>query len=368
MRQTEFERRHGALWDACNAWLTERELSRRARMRLARLLGKSVPASLASADFPASYRALCSHLALARERRYAPTLIDRLHALVVRGHHALYGASASHRAGFVEFITRGFPRLVRHEWRVFALACVLFFGPLLGLIAAVQVYPDFAAVVVPAEQLTEAERMYSPDNRALGRTDAQNNFEMFGFYIFNNVRIGFQTFAGGVLLGLGSLFFLIFNGVFLGTVVGHLHQVGLGPQIWSFTAGHGSFELLAIAISGAAGLKLGGALLAPGRRTRRAALVLQGKRAFQLAGGAALMFLVAAVIEAFWSPLQLFSNTPKYAIGILLWVLLLAYFAFAGRGGEPSSVGPDLVRTLPSPRAEKAFGQGSNVPKLSDAA
>lgn len=353
MRQTEFERRHGALWDACNSWLTERELSRRGRMRLKRLVGKSAPATLASADFPASYRALCSHLALARERRYAPTLIDRLHALVVRGHHALYGASAPHRAGFIEFITRGFPRLVRCEWRVVALSSVLFFGPLIGLIVAVQYFPDFASVIVPADDLESAQRMYDPDNRALGRTDAQSNFQMFGFYIFNNVRIGFQTFAGGVLLGLGSLFFLIFNGVFLGTIVGHLHQVGLGPQIWSFTAGHGSFELLAIAISGAAGLKLGGALLAPGRRTRRAALVLQGKRAFQLAGGAALMFMVAAVIEAFWSPLQLASNTPKYGIGILLWVLVLAYLIFAGRGGTAGSVDPDLVRML-SPKPSDA--------------
>jgi len=348
MRQTEFERRHGALWDACNAWLTERELSRRARMRLQKLLGKNVPASLASADFPASYRALCSHLALARERRYAPTLIDRLHALVVRGHHALYGANAPHRAGFVEFVARGFPRLVRQQWRVVALASVLFFGPLLGLIAALQFYPDFASVVIPAEQLTEAQRMYDPDNRALGRVDAQSNFEMFGFYIWNNVRIGFQTFAGGVLLGLGSLFFLIFNGIFLGTIVGHLTQIGLGPQIWSFTAGHGSFELLAIAISGAAGLKLGAALLAPGRCTRRAALVLQGASAFRLAGGAALMFLVAAVIEAFWSPLQLYSNTPKYAVGILLWLLLLGYFLLAGRGAAagaptPSAAGPDAA-------------------------
>ena len=190
--------------------------------------------------------------------------------------------------------------------------------------------------------------MYDPDNRALGRVDAQSNFEMFGFYIWNNVRIGFQTFAGGVLLGLGSLFFLIFNGIFLGTIVGHLTQIGLGPQIWSFTAGHGSFELLAIAISGAAGLKLGAALLAPGRCTRRAALVLQGASAFRLAGGAALMFLVAAVIEAFWSPLQLYSNTPKYAVGILLWLLLLGYFLLAGRGAAagaptPSAAGPDAA-------------------------
>lgn len=331
MRQTEFERRHALMWASCNAWLAEREFSRRARARFTRLLGRGAPEDARNEQFPALYRALCSHLALARERRYAPTLVDRLHALVVRGHHALYGASAPNSAGMLEFVSTGFPRLVRAEWRLLLLASVLFFGPLIGLLISVQYYPDFAAVVISPEQLADAQEMYDPKNRVLGRTDASSNVQMFGFYIWNNVRIGFQTFASGVLLGLGTVFFLIFNGVFIGTLIGHLTQVGLGPQIWSFTAGHGAFELIAIAVSGAAGLRLGAALLAPGARTRRAALVFHGARAFRLAGGAALMFLVAAVIEAFWSPVQLDSNLPKYAVGSLFWILVPAYLALAGR-------------------------------------
>ena len=41
---------------------------------------------------------------------------------------------------------------------------------------------------------------------------------MFGYYIRNNTGIGFQTFAGGLLLGLGTLFFLVFNGFYIGAV------------------------------------------------------------------------------------------------------------------------------------------------------
>jgi uncharacterized membrane protein SpoIIM required for sporulation len=336
MRQTEFQRRFEPMWQACSDWLDRREQSRGARLRL--LSKKKAPVAspgLEVDDFPACYRALCGHLALARERRYAPTLVDRLHALVVRGHHALYGASAPASAGFLAFVGGGFARLVRQEWRVVLLASALFFGPLLGLLGIVQIYPDFAAVVVGPDQLAQVQSMYDPDNEALGRVDAQSNFQMFGFYVWNNVRIGFQTFAGGVLAGLGSVFFLLFNGVLLGTIIGHLTQVGLGPQIWSFTAGHGSFELLAIAISGAAGLKLGSAVLAPGLRTRRAALVHHGAIAFRLIGGASLMFLVAAFIEAFWSPLQLATPLPKYLIGVLLWSLLLAYLLRAGHAPAP---------------------------------
>ena len=39
---------------------------------------------------------------------------------------------------------------------------------------------------------------------------------MFGFYIFNNVRIGFQTFASGLVFGLGTILYLLYNGVFIG--------------------------------------------------------------------------------------------------------------------------------------------------------
>ena len=88
--------------------------------------------------------------------------------------------------------------------------------------------------------------------------------------------------------------------------------------------------MLAIVISGAAGLKLGAALLSPGRRSRRLALVENAKVALKLMLGAALMFVAAAIVEAFFSPLNLPDPRPKYAVGIILWVLLLAYFWRAG--------------------------------------
>ena len=124
------------------------------------------------------------------------------------------------------------------------------------------------------------------------------------------------------------------NGIYIGAIAGYLSQVGLGSSFWSFAAGHSAFELCAIALSGGAGLKLGWALLAPGRRTRRTALVAAGREAVRLVLGAALLFFAAALVEAFWSPLNLADPMPKYAVGALLWALVLAYFGFAGRGDE----------------------------------
>ena len=92
---------------------------------------------------------------------------------------------------------------------------------------------------------------------------------MFGFYIRNNIGVAFQCFAGGLFAGLGTLFFLAYNGAFSGAIAGYLTERGLSSTFYSFVATHSAFELTAIVLSGAAGLRIGHALLAPGRRPRR---------------------------------------------------------------------------------------------------
>jgi uncharacterized membrane protein SpoIIM required for sporulation len=154
---------------------------------------------------------------------------------------------------------------------------------------------------------------------------------MFGFYIWNNVRIGFQTFAGGMLAGVGSAWFLGANGVIIGAVAGYLTQAGFGETFWSFVAGHSALELTAIVLSGAAGFRLGLAVIAPGNQSRKAALVAAARPAVRMMYGAALMFLGAAFVEAFWSPLSEVPVHVKIGAGIAAWIVLLAYLLLGGR-------------------------------------
>jgi uncharacterized membrane protein SpoIIM required for sporulation len=175
--------------------------------------------------------------------------------------------------------------------------------------------------------------MYDPANRRLGMREADTHLAMFGYYIWNNVRIGFQTFAGGLLAGLGTIWYLAANGVILGAVAGYLTQIGFGETFWSFVSGHAALELTAIVISGAAGLRLGLAVIAPGKRSRKAALVAAARPAVRLMYGAALMFAAAAFVEAFWSPLTAVPYAAKIWAGLAGWGMLLAYLALSGRAG-----------------------------------
>ncbi len=320
MNQQDFERHNEAYWQETEALIDS--LVKTKQVNVSR-----------AGEFPQRYRQVCQHLALARERQYTSHLIERLNRLMLRGHQHLYGAHAGFISPVLHFIGAVFPALVRREWRLFWLAFFLFYGPAVVMGWAAYERPEMSYTLMSQAQVAEMEAMYRPDAPHIGRErGAENDFYMFGVYIWNNIRIGFQTFAGGIFFGVGSIFFLVFNGLYIGVVAGHLTEIGYTATFWSFVAGHGSFELTAIVLSGMAGLKLGFALLAPGRRTRLEALREAAKISIKIVYGVIGMLVIAAFIEAFWSASTLISPVVKYSVAGVLWSLVISYFLLVGRG------------------------------------
>jgi hypothetical protein len=123
----------------------------------------------------------------------------------------------------------------------------------------------------------------------------------------------------------------VYNGAFSGAIAGYLTERGMAATFYPFVATHSAFELTAIVLSGAAGLRIGHALLAPGRLTRRQALVEATQASAVVLYGVAAMLLVAAGIEAFWSSAQWLAPPIKYGVAGLCWVAVLAYFTLQGR-------------------------------------
>ena len=283
---------------------------------------------------PAAYRQLCQQLAIAESRGYSSQLVEQLQRLVLRGHQQFYRHRSPLLGRMLGFITGGFARAVRLQWRYVLAASLLFYGSLLGMAALVYAFRT-GLQRAAGRPVAQMEQMYDPDASRLGRfaeRGAGDDWLMFGYYVMNNIGIAFQTFASGLLFGLGTLFFLLFNGLTIGAVAGHLTGIGYHQPFWSFVIGHGAFELTAITFAGAAGLQLGAALLAPGCRTRAQALRTAAKHGIQLVCGATAFLLIAAFVEAYWSSMTLTTPTIKYIVGAALWLLVGAYFMFAGRG------------------------------------
>ncbi|MEO8364729.1 MAG: stage II sporulation protein M [Pseudoxanthomonas sp.] len=334
MRQEQFVARYQREWQAFEHWLETRGDARKAGAE--RNTGE-----IGDEDIPARYRRLCQQLALARKRGYSPVVTARLQALMQRGHNLLYRTPPPRWQRAVEFLLADFPRLVRSEAGAMWAATALFVVPLVTMFVLLQWYPELIHGIMDPAQIAQAERSFDPaaEHSRLGR-DSGSDWQMFGYYIMNNISIGLKTFASGLIFCVGSVVVLIANGIGIGATFGHLQQIGSGDPLWRFVAGHAPFELTAIVIAGGAGLQLGLNVIAPGRRRRVDALVVAGIKGAKLCLGVAFMLLVAAFIEAFWSSTQSIPGVIKFSVSGVLWTLVLLWLWRGGRNrpaGDPSA-------------------------------
>lgn len=320
MQGKEFEEKNAARWAAYEQALDTMEKD-----------GQGVDVS----QLPSMFREVCTDLALARHRMYGMPVNERLNELVIRGHKMIHRRAGGTWEKVLRFIAVDFPVSVRAEWRLLIVATLSFVLPLAGMVLAGFFWVDFSWIqaVLGPDVMQQMDMMYGSrdDQIANMRDEYGSNFMMFCFYIMNNIGIDFRIYAGGILACLGTLFFLVYNGVFFGAVVTYIHTACDTQAFYTFVAGHSSFELIAMVIAGMAGLRIGMGLLHPGRKTRRLSLMDAGKSSLSLIFGAAGMTLIAAGIEGFWSA-QLLSPMVKYVVGGLMWLLVVGYLALAGRG------------------------------------
>jgi uncharacterized membrane protein SpoIIM required for sporulation len=312
MRQRQFETEHAALWREIEAILHG--------------------VSLQAEALPSLYRRLCQSLALSGQRGYSPTLTDYLQKMVFDCHKRLYGASVERPAVLRAWLTQELPSRVREEWRLLLLAALAFWGVASALGLLVWCKPTWAYSFIAPARLDQFQSMYQPGQLHIGRGGSDGDMMMFGFYIWNNVSICFRTFAGGIFGGIPALMSLVFNGMNLGVVGSWLSQdMATRATFWPFVVTHSSFEITGLILSGLAGMRLGLSLIHPGRLSRRHALHAASRRMFPVIVGAALMTVLAAFFEAFWSGSADIPVQVKYAVGAVCWFSVIAFFGFAGK-------------------------------------
>ena len=322
MRPLQFERLYRAEWDELQTRLTELQAN----------LTRESRAAVQAERFAALYRRTCEHLALARARAYPAYLIERLEHLTADAHQVIYQRRELGWARLKKLVAVDFPCAVRAHASYVWMALAVFAVPTLVFGGLVYVRPELILAMVDPATVADFERMYSSAADSLGRTrTAETDWQMFGYYIRNNIGVAFQCFASGLFAGVGSLFFLAFNGALGGAVAGYLTDRGLASTFYSFVVTHAAFELTAIVLAGAAGLRIGHALLAPGRQTRALALVLAARESIVIVYGVTVMLLVAAAIEAFWSSAARIAPPVKYGVAAVCWTAVLGYLTLQGR-------------------------------------
>src|SRR5487761_1241987 len=275
--------------------------------------------------FGALYRAVCADLALADAHQLPPNTVNYLHQLVGRAHNQLYPSRSFNFDAWTHELLFAIPQRLFRDNSV-RLAFVVFWGTFLAAMASAYLSPKFTEEVVGKETMHAMQEMY--DQPIAGRAEQMNSL-MAGFYVSHNAGIGLECFAAGLVLGVGGLFITVANAAQLGTVFGHMATLPQRTNFFQFVTAHGPFELTAIVLASAAGMRLGFSMIDTRGLTRAASLRLASKEAVTSVCFSVILFCLAAFIEGYISPSAL-PYAVKASVAVLSTSLLLFYFVILG--------------------------------------
>jgi uncharacterized membrane protein SpoIIM required for sporulation len=275
------------------------------------------------------YRAAAADLAFARRAYPHDPVTRRLERLVIDGRQVVY-ADSDERRSLRDFLVRGYWQRVRERPWALATALLLLFGPM--ALAAVWAIDDPAAAigVVPAQFQGAAD----PGGGGVGSLSGGDQAALSSEIFTNNIRVTFLAIAGGILAGLGTAAVTIFNGGFIGAILGLTIENGSSSELLRLILPHGVLELSCIAIAATAGLRIGWAMVDPGMLTRGESLRREARPAMELVLGTMPWLVLAGLVEGFVT--GDLGLTGAFVVGVGLGAVYWGLVAWRG-GSEPGA-------------------------------
>ncbi|MGZ8284245.1 MAG: stage II sporulation protein M [Allosphingosinicella sp.] len=276
---------------------------------------------------PLLYRTTLSSLAVARDTSLDRGLIVYLEQLTTRAYFQIYGVQTSVWRQLGHFFARGWPEAVQSLWRETLVTVFLTLASATVAFLLVRGDPTWFYGIIP-ESLAGG-RDPSASAEALRRTlyDRQNDLlATFAAYLFtHNSQIAIFAFALGFAFAVPTVLLILYNGLMLGAFFAVFAAKGLAFNLGGWLAIHGTTELFAIAIAGAAGIRIGMAIAFPGRETRTESAVRAGRSAALAMAGTVVMLAVAGLLEGIGRQ-TVVDDFSRYSIGAAMLAGWLTYF------------------------------------------
>jgi uncharacterized membrane protein SpoIIM required for sporulation len=277
---------------------------------------------------PVLYRATLTSLSMARAISLDKSLIDYLESLSARAYFCVYGARTNLWERAARFFVRDWPDAVRSLWRETLVSGGL---TLLGTVVAyvlVQRSPEWFAAFVPAELVEgrDPSASYKQLYDTLHGPQHISGLSFMATFLFtHNAGVAMMAFALGFACGLPSGFLMVYNGLMLGAFLALFIQHGLGVEVGGWLSIHGTTEIFAITLAGAAGFHIGWGLAFPGQLSRLDSLIAVGRKAAVVMAGVVVMLACAGLLEGYGR--QLVQSTwLRYAIGGAMLTMWCVYF------------------------------------------
>lgn len=276
---------------------------------------------------PRLYRTTVNSLSLARAISLDQGLIAHLEALTLRGYFALYGGRSRLGPRIARFFARDWPLAVAGLGRetLFMLALLV-----IGAVAGFQLVasdPLWFDAMIPAGLAAGRGPDSGAEALRAALFDGGDGFlSGFAMMLFvNNSQVAILAFTLGFAFGLPTILLVLANGCILGAFIQIYVAHGLGGELGGWLFIHGTTELLAVAIAGAAGLRIGAAVAFPGDLTRLDSAARAGRRAATAMVGVLVMLAAAGLLEGIGRQV-VDSTAARYAIGGAILIFWCLYF------------------------------------------
>ena len=271
------------------------------------------------------YIELTSDLAFA-QTHYAGSRIELyLNRLAAALHNEIYRNKREKWSRLITFWTHELPLTLYQERRL--LLCSLIITLVSTFIGAVSQWadPEFCRVILGDSYVDMTlENIKNGTPMAVYNSDEEN--EMFLAITLNNIGVSFLAFAAGLLTCLGTGLILLQNGIMLGAFETFFAQHGLFWESVLAVFLHGTLEISAIIVAGAAGIALGNGFVFPGTYPRLTAFRRGAKRGLKIVVGTMPIFILAAFIEGFVTRHTDIADELRAAFILLSLAFVIFYF------------------------------------------
>jgi uncharacterized membrane protein SpoIIM required for sporulation len=277
---------------------------------------------------PILYRGALSSLSVARETSLDLELVTYLEGLCARAYFFVYGVRTSAGSRIGAFFARDWPLAIQGLWRETLVSlAITMIGTLAGYLLVIN-DPAWLTSFVSADMVGGGDAGASTEalRSQLYNTPGADGLSFFATFLFtHNSQIAIMAFALGFAFGVPTLMLLIQNGAMLGAILALYISHGLGLELGGWLIIHGSTEIFAIVLAGAAGFRIGWAVIFPGEETRMDAATRAGRISALAMAGVVAMLACAGLLEGVGRQI-IIDDMVRYAIGITMLVLWLAYF------------------------------------------
>jgi uncharacterized membrane protein SpoIIM required for sporulation len=276
---------------------------------------------------PALYRTTLSSLSVARDTSLDRALITYLERLCTRAYFQIYGVQTPASRQVARFFAHGWPEGVRSLWRETLFCVLLTLGAALLGYFLVRSDPSWFYSIIPEGLAEGRDPAASADFlRSTLYSKDKDWLAPFATFLFtHNSQIAIFAFALGFAFAAPTVLLILYNGLTLGALYAVYAAKGLALNLTGWLMIHGTTEIFAICISGAAGIRIGMAIAFPGSASRTDSAVRAGRTAATAMIGTVVMLAVAGLLEGVGRQV-INSDGLRTLIGIAALVSWLAYF------------------------------------------